>query len=84
MKPIIVWDSLARFSDLPGHWLLPVGVAVLWIVAVFVISNEARKGAVLLWQERQDRRKDRLTAALRIAQDERRLLRLVTRTGSRS
>lgn len=83
MKPIIVWDSLARFSDLPGHWLLPVGVAVLWIVAVFVISNEARKGAVLLWQERQERRKDRMTAALRIAQDERRLLRLVSRTGSR-
>lgn len=78
MNTIIVWDSLAQFSDLPGHWILPVGVALLWVLAAFGIFNEVRRGAVILWNERQERKADRINAALRRAQDaNERSLRLV-------
>lgn len=84
MKPIIVWDSLARFSDLPGHWLLPVAVAVLWVVASFFIFDEARKGALIIWHERQERKADRVNAALRRQQEiNERSLRLVGGNWSR-
>lgn len=68
MKPIIVWDSLARFSDLPGHWLLPLGLAVLFVCGALVIAREFVDGVVLFWRERQERKADRINAALRRAQ----------------
>lgn len=79
---IIVWDSLARFSDLPGHWILPVGVAVLFLGGVFLLAHEAINGVLLVWRERQERHADRVNAAYRSVQDERRI-RLVSRTWSR-
>lgn len=79
---IIVWDGVTRFARLPGGWLLPLGVAVLFLGGVFLLAHEAINGVVLVWRERQERHADQVNAAYRSVQDERRI-RLVSRTGSR-
>lgn len=80
MKPIIVWDSMVRFTHLPGpsHWILIVAAPVLALFFLARFYEVAADGLVAMLNDRRDREAARANAALRRRQEiNERSLRLV-------